>query len=129
VTDISPTAAPELQEELSLMAESDDVHGTIYDLIEQSGFFHDLDRDEIAMLAVWVKAYSAPTGTMLLKEGVRTPAFVLSSTEKSIFLRKPRIMSMSKLPRYKAVTVSARWVSSMASLCPLPLLHQQARLC
>ena len=107
-----------------LRAESDDIHVMIYDLIKQSGFFHDVDRDDIAMLAVWVKAYSTPTDTMLLKEGIRTPAFVLSSTEKSIFLRKPRIMNMSKLPRYKAATVSARWVSSMASLCPLPLLHQ-----
>lgn len=69
MTDISPTKAIELQQELSLLAESDDVHGTLYDLIQQSGFFSDLDRDEIAMLAVWIKAFSAPTGTMLLKEG------------------------------------------------------------
>lgn len=69
MTDISPTTALALQQELSLLAESDGVHGTIHDLIEQSGFFSDLDRDEIAMLAVWIRAYSAPTGTMLLKEG------------------------------------------------------------
>ncbi len=67
--DISPARALELQQELSLLADSDDVHDTIHDLIEQSGFFSDLDRDEIAMLAVWIKAFSAPTGTMLLKEG------------------------------------------------------------
>lgn len=69
MTDISPTTALKLQHEMSLLAESDDVHGRLHDLIAQSGFFSDLDRDEIAMLAIWIKAFSAPTGTMLLKEG------------------------------------------------------------
>ncbi|MFT7461557.1 MAG: hypothetical protein ACI909_004260, partial [Planctomycetota bacterium] len=61
MTDISPTTALKLQHEMSLLAESDDVHGRLHDLIAQSGFFSDLDRDEIAMLAIWIKAFSAPT--------------------------------------------------------------------
>ena len=69
MTDISPEAALELNQKLSLLSDSDHIHGTIYDLIEQSGFFSDLDKDEIAMLAVWIKAFNAPTGTMVLKEG------------------------------------------------------------
>ena len=86
MTDISPTTALELQQEMSLIAESDDVHGTLYDLIEQSRFFSDLDRDEIAMLAVWMKAYSAPTGTMLLKEGDENASLcIIVNGEVNIF--------------------------------------------
>ena len=55
--------------ELKLLAETGAPHGTIYELIEKSGFFSGLDRDEIEMLAVWVKAYSAPMGTLILREG------------------------------------------------------------
>ena len=69
MTDINPTAAQELKQDMALLAESDEALGELYDLIGESGFFTDLDRDEIAMLAVWMKAYSAPTGTMLLEEG------------------------------------------------------------
>jgi len=69
VTDISPSTALKLQQEPALLADSDEVHGTLYDLIERAGFFTTLDRDEIVMLALWMKAYSAPTGTMLLEEG------------------------------------------------------------
>lgn len=69
MTDISPTTALKMQQELILLADIDTIHGTVYELIKESGFFADLDRDEIAMLAVWIRAYSAPTGTMLLKEG------------------------------------------------------------
>ena len=39
MTDISPTVALELQQEVSLLAESEDAHGALYDLIEKSGFF------------------------------------------------------------------------------------------
>ena len=69
MTDINPSAAQELQQDMALLAESDEARGELYDLIAKSGFFSDLDRDEVAMLAVWMKAYSAPTGTMLLEEG------------------------------------------------------------
>lgn len=69
MSDISPDAAQELEQERSLLVESEEARGELYDLIEKSAFFSDLDRDEIAMLAVWIKAYSAPSGTMLLKEG------------------------------------------------------------
>lgn len=55
--------------ELKLLAESETPHDTVHELIEKSGFFSNLERDEIEMLAVWVKAYSAPTGTIILKEG------------------------------------------------------------
>jgi CRP/FNR family transcriptional regulator, cyclic AMP receptor protein len=69
MTEISPIAALELNQELSLLSDSDQAHGTIHELIEKSKFFTDLDEDEIAMLAVWIKAFNAPTGTMILKEG------------------------------------------------------------
>lgn len=69
MTEINPTAAQQLEQETALLAESEEAPGKLYDLIAQSGFFADLDRDEVAMLAVWIKAYSAPTGTMLLEEG------------------------------------------------------------
>ncbi len=69
MADISPKAALKLNHEMKLLAEKDHVHGTIHELIEKSGFFADLAADEIAMLAVWIAAFSAPTGTMLLKEG------------------------------------------------------------
>ena len=86
MTDISPTTALELRHEMSLLAESDDSRGELYDLIEQSGFFSDLDRDEIAMLAVWIKAFSAPTGTMLLKEGAENASLcIIVSGEVNIF--------------------------------------------
>ncbi len=86
MSDISPTTALELQQELSLLADSDDTHGTIYDLIEESGFFAELDHDEIAMLALWIKAYSAPTGTMLLKEGDKNASLcIIVKGEVNIF--------------------------------------------
>ena len=50
--DISPTTAMEIRYEISLLGESDDSQGRLYHLIEQSGFFSDIDRDEIGMLAV-----------------------------------------------------------------------------
>ena len=55
--------------ELSLVAGREHTHGTIHNLISKSPFFSNLEDDEIEMLAVWVKAYSAPTGTVILKEG------------------------------------------------------------
>lgn len=69
VTEINPSAAEKLQQEKILLAESDGAQGELYDLIVQSGFFSNLDREEIVMLALWMKGYSAPTGTMLLQEG------------------------------------------------------------
>ena len=55
--------------ELKLIAERENQPGKVCDLIEKSGFFSDLDRDEMEMLAFWMKAYTAPAGTLILKEG------------------------------------------------------------
>ena len=55
--------------ELKLIAEREDHPGKVCDLIEKSRFFSDLDRDEMEMLAFWMKAYTVPAGTLILKEG------------------------------------------------------------
>lgn len=55
--------------DLKLLAEREEHQGTVYELIEKTGFFSDLDSDEIEMLAYWMKAYTAPPGTLILKEG------------------------------------------------------------
>ena len=54
---------------LKLLGEDDASHETVCDLIETFNFFSDLDRNEIEVLGEWVKAYSAPVGTYIFKEG------------------------------------------------------------
>jgi len=55
--------------ELKLIAEREENHIKLRELIKRSNFFSDLDLDEIEMLAFWMKAYTAPAGTLILKEG------------------------------------------------------------
>ena len=55
--------------ELKLIAEREQGQDKVYELIKQSQFFTDLDQDEMQMLAYWMKAYTAPAGTLVLKEG------------------------------------------------------------
>jgi len=55
--------------DMKLLAERDNQQGMVCELIEKSHFFSDLDRDELEMLAYWMKAYTAPAGTLILKEG------------------------------------------------------------
>jgi CRP-like cAMP-binding protein len=55
--------------ELKLLAEREEHQGRVYELINKSPFFADLDQDEMQMLAYWLKAYTAPSGTLILKEG------------------------------------------------------------
>ena len=55
--------------ELKLIAEREENHVKLRELIQRSNFFSDLDLDEIEMLAFWMKAYTAPAGTLILKEG------------------------------------------------------------
>ena len=55
--------------DLKLLAEREEHQGTVYELIEKTGFFPDLDSDEIEMLAYWMKAYTAPPGTRIWTEG------------------------------------------------------------
>ena len=55
--------------ELKLLAEHENQQGKVCELIEKSQFFSDLERDEMEMLAFWMKAYTAPAGTLILKEG------------------------------------------------------------
>jgi CRP-like cAMP-binding protein len=55
--------------ELLLLAEREQNQGQVCDLIRRSGFFPDLEPDEINMLAYWMKAYMAKAGTLILKEG------------------------------------------------------------
>ena len=54
---------------LELLGEGESSHETVCELIEKFNFFSDLDRDEIELLAAWVKAYSAPVGSYIFKEG------------------------------------------------------------
>lgn len=56
-------------EKLTLLAQRGDTQDTVSELIKRTGFFDTLAEDEIEMLAFWMKAYSAPTGTQILKEG------------------------------------------------------------
>lgn len=55
--------------ELKLLAEKEEHEGKVIELIEKTGFFSDLDHDEIVTLSHWMKAYTAPAGTLVLKEG------------------------------------------------------------
>jgi CRP/FNR family transcriptional regulator len=52
-----------------MLGEGESSHETVCDLIEKFKFFSDLDREEIKMLAVWLKAYSAPVGANVFQEG------------------------------------------------------------
>ena len=69
MSNIKLAVVPSPVGQLKLLADSEVSHGTVFELIEKSDFFSDLDHDEIAMLAVWLKAYTAPTSTTILKEG------------------------------------------------------------
>ena len=55
--------------ELKLLAEREELQGMVCELIKKSNFFSDLEQDEIEMLAFWMKAYTAPAGTLILREG------------------------------------------------------------
>ena len=54
---------------MKLLAEHEGHQGKVCELIDKSKFFSDLEWDEMEMLAYWMKAYSAPAGTLILKEG------------------------------------------------------------
>ncbi|MHC8441444.1 MAG: cyclic nucleotide-binding domain-containing protein [Candidatus Eutrophobiaceae bacterium] len=60
-----PPLVPELQL-LSSYSKSPEI---LFQLMKESNFFSNLGQDELSMLSYWFKAYSAPTGTVLLKEG------------------------------------------------------------
>ena len=55
--------------ELKLLAEREQNQSKVCKLINKSQFFTDLDLDEMEMLSYWMKAYIAPAGTLILKEG------------------------------------------------------------
>ena len=55
--------------EMKLIADHEGCRDKLCELIEKSQFFSDLERDETEMLAFWMKAYTAPAGTLILKEG------------------------------------------------------------
>lgn len=74
--------------ELKLLAEREDHKGMVYELIEKSGFFTDLDSDEKEMLAHWMKAYTAPAGTLILKEGEKDNACLCIIAEGTVNIFK-----------------------------------------
>ena len=55
--------------ELTLMGEGDTFRETTCKLIKKTDFFSDFAPGDIEYLSNWVKAYSAPTGTYIFKEG------------------------------------------------------------
>ena len=74
--------------ELKLLAEREDHQGMVFDLIKKTRFFSDLDNDEIEMLAYWMKAYTAPAGTLILKEGQEGNACLCIIAEGTINIFK-----------------------------------------
>jgi CRP-like cAMP-binding protein len=55
--------------ELKLLGIGESFQETVSGLIAHTSFFSDLEHAEIEILMQWSKAYSAPTGTFILKEG------------------------------------------------------------
>ena len=58
----------------------------IHALIDESGFFSDLNDDEVDMLAQWTHAYTADAGTVILEEGEeRTSICIIARGKVNIF--------------------------------------------
>lgn len=74
--------------DLKLLAERDNQQGKLCELIEKSQFFSDLDRDEIEMLCFWMKAYTAPAGTLILKEGAEDSSSLCIIAEGTVNIFK-----------------------------------------
>jgi CRP-like cAMP-binding protein len=74
--------------ELKLLAEREEHQGRVYELINKSPFFADLDQDEMQMLAYWLKAYTAPSGTLILKEGQEDNACLCVIVEGTVNIFK-----------------------------------------
>lgn len=74
--------------ELTLIADRENQPGKVCDLIEKSNFFSDLDRDEMEMLAFWMKAYTAPAGTLILKEGEKSSSCLCIIVEGTVNIFK-----------------------------------------
>ena len=74
--------------ELSLLAEREQKQGKVFELIKKSQFFTDLDQDEMEVLAYWMKAFTAPAGTLILKEGQEGNACLCIIVEGSVNIFK-----------------------------------------
>ncbi len=72
--------------ELTLLGEGDSFKEQACDLISRTDFFSDFPPGDIEYLANWVKAYSAPVGTYIFKEGSTSASLCfLVDGEISIF--------------------------------------------
>lgn len=74
--------------DLILLADRDNNKDKVIQLIGESGFFADLEQDEIEMLAYWMKAYTAPAGSLILKEGAEGSACLCIITEGKVTIFK-----------------------------------------
>ena len=74
--------------DLKLIAEREQNPNKVTELIKQSQFFTDLDQDEMEMLSYWMKAFLAPAGTLILKEGLEGNACLCIIVEGSINIFK-----------------------------------------
>lgn len=74
--------------EMKLIADRTGSREIICELIEKSQFFSDLERDEIEMLAYWMKAFMAPAGTLVLKEGAENSSCLCIIVEGKVNIFK-----------------------------------------
>ena len=74
--------------ELVLIADRNNSKDKVIQMITDSGFFSDLEQDEFEMLAYWMKAYSAPAGTLILKEGAEDSACLCIITQGKVNIFK-----------------------------------------
>ena len=74
--------------EMKMIADREECRGELCQLIEKSQFFSDLERDETEMLAFWMKAYTAPAGTLILKEGEKDSSCLCIIVEGTVNIFK-----------------------------------------
>ena len=74
--------------DLVLIADRNTNKDKVIELITSSGFFSDMDADEYEMLAFWMKVYSAPAGTLILKEGEEGAAALCIIAEGTVDIFK-----------------------------------------
>ena len=73
---------------MKLIADHEGSREKLCELIEKSQFFSDLERDETEMLAYWMKAYTAPAGTLILKEGEKDSSCLCIIVEGTVNIFK-----------------------------------------
>ena len=87
---------------LSLLGEGDSFHSSLCSMLEETSLFSDLDRLEIEYLSRWFKAYSAPAGAVVTREGERAPCLYVVAKGELHVLKETGAYENRRIAQIKA---------------------------